>query len=78
MSHVENDPEAMTDSVKLDQLLRLVATMNTRLDHQSQWLTSVETIIPLLTQACDVTLPMGSAGGSLGTITGSRWPEARA
>jgi hypothetical protein len=52
--------------------------MNTRLDHQSQWLTSVETIIPLLTQAYDVTLPMGSAGGSLGTITGSRWPEARA
>jgi hypothetical protein len=78
MSHVENDPEAMTDLVKLDQLLRLVATMNTRLDHQSQWLTSVETIIPLLTQACDVTLLMGSAGGSLGTITGSRWPEAQA
>jgi hypothetical protein len=33
MSGVKTDPDAMTNSVKLDQLLGLVATMNTRLDH---------------------------------------------
>jgi hypothetical protein len=31
MSSVEQDPEALTDSAKLDELLGLVATMNTRL-----------------------------------------------
>jgi hypothetical protein len=48
MSSVEIDLDAMTDSAKLDQLLGLVATMNTRLDRQSQRLTMVETTIPLL------------------------------
>jgi hypothetical protein len=50
MSDVETDPDAMTDSAKLDQLLGLVATMNTWLDHQSQQLATVEMAIPLLAQ----------------------------
>jgi hypothetical protein len=71
MFGVEIDPDVMTNSVKLDQLLGLVATMNTRLDRQSQRMTTVETTIPLLTQACSITLPTGSARGSSGTFVGS-------
>jgi hypothetical protein len=71
MSSIENDPKEMSDSVKLDQLLRVVATLNTRLDRQSQLLTLVETAIPLLTQACGVTLPTGSACRSSGTVVRS-------
>jgi hypothetical protein len=71
MSSIENDPKEMSDSVKLDQLLGLVATLNTRLDRQSQLLTLVETAIPLLTQACGVTLPTGSACRSSGTVVRS-------
>jgi hypothetical protein len=33
---IETDLDAPTDSVKLDQLLELGLTMNTRLDHRSQ------------------------------------------
>jgi hypothetical protein len=33
MSGVKTNLDAMTNSAKLDQLLGLVATMNTRLDH---------------------------------------------
>jgi hypothetical protein len=71
MSSIENDSKEMSDSVKLDQLLGLVATLNTRLDRQSQLLTLVETAIPLLTQACGVTLPTGSACRSSGTVVRS-------
>jgi hypothetical protein len=71
MSGVENDPAAQTDSKKLDQLFGLVTTMNTRLDRQSQQVTTVESAIPLLAQACDVVLPTGSSGGSSGTATGT-------
>jgi hypothetical protein len=66
MFGVKHDPEAPTDSTKLDQLLGLVATMNTRLECQSKWLTMVEVAILLLTQACGVVLPTGS-----GSATGS-------
>jgi hypothetical protein len=48
MSSVESDPEVLTNSVKLDQLLGMVTTMNTRLDRQGQRLASVEATIPLL------------------------------
>jgi hypothetical protein len=71
MSGVENDPAAQIDSKKLDQLFGLVTTMNTRLDRQSQQVTTVESAIPLLAQACDVVLPTGSSGGSSGTATGT-------
>jgi hypothetical protein len=71
MSDGKNDLEAVTDSAKLDQLLGLVATMNTWLDHQSQRLASVEAAIPLLAQACGVPLLTGSAGGSSGAVVGS-------
>jgi hypothetical protein len=71
MSGVENDPAAQTDSEKLDQLLGLVNTMNTRLDRQSQRLTTVESTIPLLAQVCSVVLPTGSSGRSSGTATGT-------
>jgi hypothetical protein len=69
--HVETDLDAPTDSVKLDQLLELGLTMNTRLDHQSQRLTIVETTIPLLAKACGVFLPSGSSSGSSDTDVGS-------
>jgi hypothetical protein len=52
MSDGDTDPEAVSYSAKLDQLLGLVTTMNTRLDCQSQRLTSVEAALPLLTLAC--------------------------
>jgi hypothetical protein len=42
MSGVEHDPEALTDSAKLDQLLGLVVTMNTWLERQSKRLMTVE------------------------------------
>jgi hypothetical protein len=76
MSGVKHDPEALTDSMKLDQLLGLVATMNTWLEHQSKRLTMVEAAIPLLAQACGVVLPTGSGGTvgstpSIGTDAGS-------
>jgi hypothetical protein len=47
MSGVESDPVAVTDKAKLDQLLGMVTTMNTRLDREGQWLASVEVAIPL-------------------------------
>jgi hypothetical protein len=62
MSDVEHDPEALTDSEKLDQLLGLVATMNTWLECQSKQLTMVEAAIPLLAQACGVVLSTGYGG----------------
>jgi hypothetical protein len=76
MSGVENDPEVQIDLVKLDQLLRLVATMNTWLDRQSQRLTMVEAAIPLLAHACGVVLLPRSGGAtgntpSTGTDAGS-------
>jgi hypothetical protein len=74
MSDSDTDPEALSDSVKLDQLLGLVITMNTRLDCQIQRLTSVEVELPLLAWACGITLPSGSVGGGPSTATGSRAP----
>jgi hypothetical protein len=71
MSGVEHDPEALTDSAKLDQLLGLVVTMNTRLERQSKRLTTVEAAIPLLAQACSVVLPTGS-GGAAGSTPSTR------
>jgi hypothetical protein len=49
MSGIESNPVAASDSAKLDQLLGMVTTMNTRLDSQGQWLALVEAAIPLLT-----------------------------
>jgi hypothetical protein len=63
-SGVESIPAALTNSVKLDQLLGMVTTMNTQLDHQGQWLALVEAAIPVLAQACDITLPDGAGGVS--------------
>jgi hypothetical protein len=71
MSGVEHDPEALIDSAKLDQLLGLVVTMNTRLERQSKWLTTVEAAILLLAQACSVVLPTGS-GGAAGSTPSTR------
>jgi hypothetical protein len=70
----DTDPDAVSDPAKLDQLLGLVTTMNTRLDRQSQRLTSVEAALPLLAQACGITLPSGPVGGGPSTGTGSRTP----
>jgi hypothetical protein len=69
MTDVEHDPEALTNSAKLDQLLGLVATMNTRLDRQSQRLMMVEAAIPLLTQAYGVVLPTGSGDATGNTLS---------
>jgi hypothetical protein len=74
VSDGDTDPDTVSDSAKLDQLLGLVTTMTTRLDHQSQLLTSVEAALPLLAQACGITLPSGPVGGGLSTGTGSRTP----
>jgi hypothetical protein len=74
MSSGDTNPDAVSDSAKLDQLLGLVTTMNTRLDRQNQHLTSVEAALPLLAQACGITLPSGPVGGGSSTGTGSRAP----
>jgi hypothetical protein len=74
MSGGDTDPDAVSDSAKLDQLLGLVTTMNTRLDRQSQRLTSVEAALPLPAQACGITLPSGPVGGGPSTGMGSRVP----
>jgi hypothetical protein len=74
MSGGDTDPDAVSDSAKLDQLLGLVTTMNTRLDRQSQRLTLVEAALPLLAQACGITLSLGLVGRGPSTGTGSRAP----
>jgi hypothetical protein len=74
MSDSDTDPEAVSDSAKLDQLLGLVTTMNTRLDCHSQRLTLVEAALPLLALACGITLPSVSVGGGPSTGTGSHAP----
>jgi hypothetical protein len=74
MSGGDTDPDMVSDSAKLDQLLGLVTTMNTRLDRQSQRLTLVEAALLLLAQACGITLPSGPVGGGPSAGTGSRVP----
>jgi hypothetical protein len=68
----------MTDSAKLDQLLGLVATMNTWLDHQSQQLATVEMAIPLLAQLAALPFRQDLSAGALALSRDQRWLAARA